>query len=59
MTSLREQWLRPRRARDQFPPYELGDPSIIGMTQARKPSISAFRNLSMSSLESTGCSSFS
>jgi hypothetical protein len=40
MTTLRDQWLRPRRARDQFPPYEFGDPSIVGMTEARTSTLS-------------------
>jgi hypothetical protein len=30
-----EQWLRPRRPRDQFPPYSFGDPSIVGQAEAR------------------------
>jgi len=30
-----EQWLRPRRPREQFPPYSFGDPSIVGLAEAR------------------------
>lgn len=30
-----ERWLRPQKARTQFPPYSLGDPSIVGVAQAR------------------------
>jgi hypothetical protein len=39
MATLTERWLRPSRPRDQFPPYELGDPSIIGMAQARTDTV--------------------
>ncbi len=35
MSSLTERWLRPPKARTQFPPYALGDPSIVGVAQAR------------------------
>ena len=35
MASLTERWLRPPKARTQFPPYSLGDPSIVGLAQAR------------------------
>jgi len=35
MASLTERWLRPQQARTQFPPYSLGDPSIVGLAQAR------------------------
>lgn len=35
MASLTERWLRPSRPRTQFPPYELGDPGIVGIAQAR------------------------
>jgi hypothetical protein len=30
-----DRWLRPPKARTQFPPYSLGDPSIVGLAQAR------------------------
>jgi hypothetical protein len=40
MTDLRQQWLRPRSARDQFPPYDFGDPSIVGLTEARTSTLS-------------------
>lgn len=39
MTSLTERWLRPSRPRTQFPPYELGDPGIVGIAQARTDTI--------------------
>lgn len=39
MTTLTERWLRPQRPREQFPPYELGDPSIVGIAQARTDTI--------------------
>jgi len=39
MATLTERWLRPQRPRDQFPPYELGDPAIIGMAQARTDTV--------------------
>jgi hypothetical protein len=39
MTTLTERWLRPSKPRDQFPPYELGDPSIIGLAQARTDTV--------------------
>jgi hypothetical protein len=32
---IRDQWLYPRRPRDQFPPYDFGDPSIVGQAEAR------------------------
>ena len=35
MASLTERWLRPRSARTQFPPYDFGDPSIVGQAEAR------------------------
>lgn len=35
MGTLTDRWLRPQKARTQFPPYSLGDPSIVGMAQAR------------------------
>lgn len=39
MASLTERWLRPSRPRTQFPPYELGDPGIVGIAQARTDTI--------------------
>src|SRR5687767_1746760 len=39
MATLTERWLRPSRPRTQFPPYELGDPGIVGMAQARTDTI--------------------
>jgi hypothetical protein len=39
MASLTERWLRPSRPRTQFPPYELGDPSLVGIAQARTDTI--------------------
>jgi len=35
MATLTERWLRPQRPRTQFPPYELGEASIVGQAQAR------------------------
>ena len=35
MTTLADRWLRPRSARTQFPPYDLGDPTIVGQAEAR------------------------
>jgi len=39
MTSPRD-WLHPRRARDQFPPYDTGDPAIVGQAEARTSTLS-------------------
>ncbi len=39
MATLTERWLRPSRPRTQFPPYELGDPGIVGIAQARTDTI--------------------
>ena len=39
MATLTERWLRPKRPRTQFPPYELGDSSIVGMAQARTDTV--------------------
>src|SRR5687767_9297797 len=39
MATLTERWLRPRTPRTQFPPYELGDPSIVGLAEARTSTI--------------------
>ncbi len=35
MASLTDRWLRPRSARTQFPPYDFGDPGIVGQAEAR------------------------
>ena len=35
MTTLADRWLRPRSARTQFPPYDFGDPAIVGLAEAR------------------------
>ena len=35
MGTLTDRWLRPQKARTQFPPYSIGDPSIVGLAQAR------------------------
>jgi hypothetical protein len=39
MTTLTDRWLRPRSARDQFPPYSFGDPSLVGLAEARTDTI--------------------
>ena len=39
MATLTERWLRPQRPRTQFPPYELGDHSIVGLAQARTDTV--------------------
>jgi hypothetical protein len=39
MATLTERWLRPRRPRTQFPPYEYGDPEIVGVAQARTDTV--------------------
>jgi hypothetical protein len=39
MATLTERWLRPRTPRTQFPPYDLGDPSIVGLAEARTSTI--------------------
>ena len=39
MATLTERWLRPQRPRTQFPPYEYGDPSIVGLAQARTDTV--------------------
>ncbi len=39
MATLTERWLRPRTPRTQFPPYAYGDPSIVGMAEARTDTI--------------------
>jgi len=35
MATLTERWLRPRTPSTQFPPYDFGDPSIVGRAEAR------------------------
>jgi hypothetical protein len=39
MATLTERWLRPQKPRTQFPPYEYGDPSIVGLAQARTDTV--------------------
>ena len=39
MTTLTDRWLRPRSARTQFPPYDFGDPSIVGQAEARTSTV--------------------
>ncbi|MEO8549849.1 MAG: ferritin-like domain-containing protein [Kofleriaceae bacterium] len=39
MTTLTDRWLRPRSARTQFPPYDFGDPGIVGQAEARTSTI--------------------
>ena len=39
MATLTERWLRPKRPRTQFPPYEYGDPGIVGLAQARTDTV--------------------
>jgi hypothetical protein len=39
MATLTERWLRPRSPRTQFPPYEYGDPSIVGLAEARTSTV--------------------
>jgi len=39
MATLTERWLRPQRAREQFPPYAYGNPSIVGLAQARTDTV--------------------
>ena len=39
MATLTERWLRPQKPRTQFPPYEYGDPAIVGMAQARTDTV--------------------
>ena len=40
MASITERWLKPRRPTDQFPPYAYGDPSIVGLAEARTSTLS-------------------
>src|SRR5690606_15799437 len=35
MANRTDRWLRPRTPRTQFPPYELGDPDLVGLAEAR------------------------
>ncbi len=37
--TLADRWLRPRTPRTAFPPYELGDPGIVGLAEARTSTI--------------------
>jgi hypothetical protein len=39
MTTLTERWLRPRSPNTQFPPYDFGDPSIVGLAEARTSTV--------------------
>jgi hypothetical protein len=39
MASITERWLNPRRASVQFPPYDYGDPSIVGLAEARTSTV--------------------
>ncbi|HEY5948711.1 MAG TPA: ferritin-like domain-containing protein, partial [Kofleriaceae bacterium] len=39
MATLTERWLRPRTPRTQFPPYEYGDPAIVGLAEARTSTV--------------------
>lgn len=39
MATRTERWLYPQRPRTQFPPYELGDPDIVGLAQARTDTV--------------------
>jgi hypothetical protein len=39
MATITERWLRPKRPRTQFPPYEYGDPGIVGLAQARTDTV--------------------
>jgi hypothetical protein len=39
MATLTERWLRPRMPRTQFPPYEYGDPAIVGLAEARTSTV--------------------
>jgi hypothetical protein len=39
MTSLAEQWIRPRRPKETFPPYELGDRDIVTLAEQRTEKI--------------------
>lgn len=39
MATRTERWLRPGTPRTQFPPYELGDSSIVGLAEARTSTV--------------------
>lgn len=39
MATLTERWLRPRTPRTQFPPYDYGDPAIVGLAEARTSTV--------------------
>ncbi len=37
--TLTDRWLRPRTPRTTFPPYELGDPTLVGLAEARTSTV--------------------
>lgn len=39
MSTLTERWLRPRRPRTQFPPYDIGNSDLVGIAQARTDTV--------------------
>jgi hypothetical protein len=39
MAALTARWLRPRSAREQFPPYAFGDPGLVGLAEVRTNTI--------------------
>jgi hypothetical protein len=39
MASITERWLTPRRPSTQFPPYDYGDPTIVGLAEARTSTV--------------------
>jgi hypothetical protein len=39
MATLTERWLTPRKASTQFPPYAYGDPTIVGLAEARTSTV--------------------
>ena len=39
MATLTDRWLTPRKARTHFPPYAYGDPSIVGLAEARTSTV--------------------
>jgi hypothetical protein len=39
MATITERWLRPRRPRAQFPPYEHGDPTLVGLAEAQTDTV--------------------
>ena len=40
MGQLSQQWMRPSKPRDSFPPYDLGDQDLVGQAQARTTTLS-------------------